>query len=101
MLVLGCQSGVWSKAATFTGFATDVGSVDVACVSSGDPNPPYYDMLKYSITCGTRYCMSAGYFFGLIVEWSGTYDNNAALRFASDNRADCRLLEVMPIRRVA
>lgn len=62
---------MWSKAATFTSFATNVGVVDTACTAGGDPNPPSYNSLQYTITCGTRFCNSLGYFFGLIVESVG------------------------------
>jgi len=66
---------VWSLAATFTGFTANIGVVNAACTAGGDPNPPYYGQLQYTITCGTRFCRSQGYFFGMIVEWMGSYNN--------------------------
>jgi len=62
---------VWSKAATFQAYVTNVAAVNAGCTAGGDPNPPAYTALQYAVTCGARFCAGLGFSFGMIVEGTG------------------------------
>src|SRR3546814_7045944 len=55
-----CQSGAWKKQ-SFPPFVRVSGTglqVDWACTKGGDSNPPWYNYTQWSLTCGSRFCVT-------------------------------------------
>jgi len=70
-VTLSCQSGVWKRTPAAKHYNLTAGEMFNVCIGpngSDRSNVMLYDYPRYQTVCGSRYCASKGYAFGLVTE---------------------------------
>ncbi|WNZ87442.1 MULTISPECIES: competence type IV pilus major pilin ComGC [Pseudomonas] len=77
-MTLSCYKGVWTRTPAARTFELTTGVVFPACTYDGwdTYNVLNYDYPRYQTVCGSRYCKTQGYTFGLVTEFNAGFDYN-------------------------
>lgn len=76
-ITLSCQKGVWKRTPSAISKDITAGEIYSACIGNvgqDKVNVDNYDYPRYQTVCGSRYCYSKGYAFGLVTELGPGFD---------------------------
>lgn len=93
-VTLSCQSGVWKRTPAAKNYSLTAGEMFNVCImpnGSDRSNVVLYDYPRYQTVCGSRYCASKGYAFGLVTELGAgfNYDRPAYSTAGAYIEAQC------------